>query len=235
MKIIYSCLGLVFIGVASAAEPTTSCPSGYIEVIEDGLFFTDGSSHLGTTPAGYDTPSLCYRSGTSSVYSKCFVTTMTNTTYTDSNGSAYQYTTPCPYTSGVSPIDVSGTETGIKKCVNLSTSSACANPNFDTLGIEWSVTCKNITNVTGVGVCASTSATSAGTTATTLRVSSNADDNFYCWCRMITPAVSRWVFINGFSNDGSYCRGYCASYCANHLSNSDWTSRFNSPMFSSLE
>lgn len=234
MKIIYSCLGLMFIGTVYAAGPTTSCPSGYIEVIEKGLFFSNGLSNFGTWPAGYGKPPLCYRSDITSVSPTCFVTTMTNTTYTESNGS-YQYTSACPYTSGISPIGVAGTETGIKKCVRLSTTSACSNPDFDTLGVDWSVTCNGLTKVNGIGVCASTSGTSVGTTATALQVSANANDNFYCWCRMITPAVSKWIFINAFSNDGQWCRGSCSDYCANFLSNSDWTDRFNAPMFSNLE
>ncbi len=44
----------------------------------------------------------------------------------------------------------------------------------------------------------------------------NPTSNIYCWCRIIRPAVSDWVFAANEGNVAS-CEAFCAYHCANYL------------------
>ena len=85
---------------------------------------------------------------------------------------------------------------------------------------DWAATCTTngvSTPISGIGICSSTSGSSAGKeTATELDTSSTSDDNKYCWCRMISPAVSRWVFANKIPS-ANYCPQNCAYFCADYV------------------
>ena len=39
-------------------------------------------------------------------------------------------------------------------------------------------------------------------------------DGGHCWCRMIHPAYSRWVFVISYS--ASHCASNCANYCGSY-------------------
>lgn len=39
------------------------------------------------------------------------------------------------------------------------------------------------------------------------------NDNVYCWCRMLSPAVTPWV-VHGYVGDAGTCLEFCAGYCA---------------------
>ena len=122
----------------------------------------------------------------------------------------------------------------VTKCVALnsrSTTCAYASSEFDVT--DWTTTCT--TNdvsipIKGIGICVNASASALGTTTTQLELSSTADDNKYCWCRMISPAVSRWVYVNSTPTAGD-CHHRCASYCAAHVRD---TPLFRRGMFGSL-
>ena len=50
---IFVCV-LINSGFAFGASPTAVCPTGFKEIIEDGLFFSTGLSYLGTWPTNID-------------------------------------------------------------------------------------------------------------------------------------------------------------------------------------
>ena len=108
----------------------------------------------------------------------------------------------------------------VTKCVALNSSTTCtSNYNSYYNKTDWAATCTTngvSTPISGIGVCSSTSGSSIGQTATKLDTSSTADENMYCWCKMTSPAVSRWVFPQLWSAvvTASDCSSLCAYSCA---------------------
>lgn len=107
----------------------------------------------------------------------------------------------------------------VTKCVALKGSSTECTLDSEQYEYhtDWTATCTTYgvsTPISGIGICSSTQG-SGYQTATDLDTSSTADDNKYCWCRMISPAVSRWVYSSSPSNQ--YCDRYCAHYCTLNL------------------
>ena len=118
----------------------------------------------------------------------------------------------------------------VTKCVKQpSSSSTCTYVNPGNYVVDWTSNC--ITSGTsiairGISQCSSTSGSSIGQTATSLEISDGTDDE-HCWCKMISPAVSSWVFARG----SAFCAYDCALYCANRA-RSD--ASFRSALFSNL-
>ena len=104
----------------------------------------------------------------------------------------------------------------VTKCVALSGSTTCTPSGSATGHTDWAATCTTngvSTPISGIGVCGSTDGGSVGATATELDTSSTSDDNKYCWCKMTSPAVSRWVFLYSIGS-ASACAQTCAANCA---------------------
>ena len=119
----------------------------------------------------------------------------------------------------------------VTKCVALNSSTTCrSNDSLYQNHADWAATCTTngvadwaatcttngvSTPISGIGICSSTQG-SGFQTATELDVSPTADENMHCWCKMTSPAVSRWV---SGSTDGtaSGCAQYCASFCVSNL------------------
>ena len=118
----------------------------------------------------------------------------------------------------------------VTKCVALNSSTICTS-NYTSYRnhTDWAATCEG-TQISGIGICSST-ASNLFNTATELDISATTDENVHCWCRIITPAVSRWVYI---ANQGStdMCAIYCAQDCAKLLDDNDMS--FASALFGSL-
>ena len=121
----------------------------------------------------------------------------------------------------------------VTKCVALNNSTRCTTDDSQyEYHTDWAATCTTngvSTPISGIGICSSTSGSSIGQTATELDTSSTSDDNKYCWCKMTSPAVSRWVFCISSMSAGS-CARYCAYYCANSVRRNDdfWSALFGS-------
>ena len=108
----------------------------------------------------------------------------------------------------------------VTKCVALNGGTTCTSNNTDyQYHTDWAATCTTngvSTPISGIGICSSTSDSSTSQTATELDISSTSDDNKYCWCRMISPAVSRWVYANKIPS-ANYCPQNCAYFCADYV------------------
>ena len=115
----------------------------------------------------------------------------------------------------------------VTKCVKLSSSTTCSNYSGATGQSNWSVTCGGV-SVQGVAFCGSQSGGSQGATSTTVTISSTVDNNKYCWCKMVSPAVSSWVFASDLP--GSSCYNVCPYQCAYAINDAS----FRSGMFGSL-
>ena len=121
----------------------------------------------------------------------------------------------------------------VTKCVALNDSTTCiSSPTQYQYHTDWAAICT--TNgvsipISGIGICSSTQG--AGyQTATELDTSTTSDDNRHCWCKMTSPAVSRWVFTASAPSAGA-CAQSCTAACATHVQG---VASCRSVMFSSL-
>ena len=103
----------------------------------------------------------------------------------------------------------------VTKCVKLTPSTTCTSGNAESGQLNWSVTCGGIL-IQGIAGCGSTKFNAVGTTSDTVTTSTTADNNKYCWCKMISPAVSKWVF-NIDNVTASACATSCAANCAGRV------------------
>lgn len=123
----------------------------------------------------------------------------------------------------------------VTKCVALNSSSTTCTSDFLQYDYhtDWAATCTTngvSTPISGIGICSSKKGAYRYATATELDTSSTADENLNCWCKMTSPAVSRWVF-NISNTSAGYCAQNCARTCANTVRN---TAAFRSALFGSL-
>ena len=119
----------------------------------------------------------------------------------------------------------------VTKCVKLTSSTTCT--TFSGNGSNWSATCGGI-EIQGVAFCGSRKGGSMGATTESVTTSSTSDNNKYCWCKMVSPAVSSWVFLYSRPSVGS-CAYYCANSCANYSAYyAQSGSAFRSALFSGL-
>ena len=89
-KFIFILFLLVLPISAFAAAPSTSCPAGYVAVVESYMEIADSTCPSGYTSAG--TADSCL---VSSPAGSCIMYAPTGVTYTDSGGS-YEFTSACP-------------------------------------------------------------------------------------------------------------------------------------------
>ena len=117
----------------------------------------------------------------------------------------------------------------VTKCVKLTSSTTCTSYSGAVGQSNWSMTCGGI-EIQGVAFCSSQDGGSKGTISETVTTSSTSDYNKHCWCKMVSPAVSSWVFNNSRPSAGS-CAYACAGSCASAAR--DFAS-FRSGLFSGL-
>ena len=115
----------------------------------------------------------------------------------------------------------------VTKCVKLTPSTTCTTSSGN--GSNWSATCGGI-EIQGVAFCGSQNGGSIGATTENVTASSTSNNNKYCWCKMVSPAVSSWVFYYSRASAGD-----CAFYCANNCARGAYgISAFRTPLFSGL-
>ena len=117
----------------------------------------------------------------------------------------------------------------VTKCVKLTSSTKCTSSSGADGQSNWSATCGGIA-IQGVAFCGSQDGGSMGTKSENVTTSSTSDDNKYCWCKMVSPAVSSWVFNYSDSSAG-YCVNGCARNCAHYAR---YSTAFRSALFSGL-
>ena len=117
----------------------------------------------------------------------------------------------------------------VTKCVKLTSSTMCTTPSGAQDQSNWSATCGGIA-IQGVAFCGSQKGSSAGVKSKTVTTSSTSDDNKNCWCKMVSPAVSSWVFADSEASAGN-CAYYCAGSCA---ARAQYNSAFRAALFSGL-
>ena len=167
----------------------------------------------------------------------------------DSAGIGPQNTNRCGHTGGIRVMKISKqfllagamlcvittTAHAVTKCAALNSSTTCTSDvgpyQYCT---DWAATCTTngvSTPISGIGICSRTDGASQYATATKLYTSSTSDENLHCWCKMTSPAVSRWVFEVSYASAGS-CASSCAYKCAQAVQL--YLAGFRSAMFGSL-
>lgn len=109
----------------------------------------------------------------------------------------------------------------VTKCVALNPSNTTWQSGSAN-GPDWDATCTtggvNIA-VRGISVCSSTEP--SGSVAMQLELSSNPEENKYCWCKMTSPAVSRWVPYHDTYASAQKCFQDCSGFCTRYTVISD--------------
>ncbi len=100
------------------------------------------------------------------------------------------------------------------RCVQLNANTAGASAVNTEWQSDWTVTEANGVKLLGVGVCASTgtNTTVQGTVTTSLSYSGGRHS---CWCRMVSPAVSKWAFYLYYV-DVEQCAQRCNFRCGEY-------------------
>ncbi|MBQ8294772.1 MAG: hypothetical protein IJX89_05310 [Alphaproteobacteria bacterium] len=136
---------------------------------------------------------------------------------------------------GMGILTVTAPANAVQKCVALDASSTTCTSTPAGGNADWSATCTtNGTSVPikGIAMCSNQAGAAQYATSDAITTVSSASDttNVNCWCKMVEPAVSSWVFFNANSSAGN-CAGDCSFYCALYARS---YSAFRSALFSSL-
>ncbi len=100
------------------------------------------------------------------------------------------------------------------RCVALNENTTCSNGTYSYDRADWSTTCTtNGTDFTihGLGICTNHNPEQY-TTANNLSIHEGSN-YIHCWCRIISPAISDWIYLNNKS-DEELCSEECARDCA---------------------
>ena len=130
-----------------------------------------------------------------------------------------------------------GVAMSAQKCINFGDLSGFLDSYVADLGdVDWLLEWPHIT-IRGIGVCAETVG-EYGDVVVSIKYDDNFYDgnqnsNTYCWCRMLSPAVSSWVAY-GEVDDAEVCAEQCASLCADGLVGGGGSYVFRSNMLGAL-
>ncbi|MBE6460029.1 MAG: hypothetical protein E7009_03545 [Alphaproteobacteria bacterium] len=121
--------------------------------------------------------------------------------------------------------------TAVQKCVTLDSSKKCTRHETNSEGyykVNQNLTCYGTNNeeveVTVISACVDTGSTYAQGAAldNIERIDSlDAYGNDRCWCKMVSPAVSKWVYIDG-DEDFEWCAKSCTNTCAAQMANTSY-------------
>ena len=121
----------------------------------------------------------------------------------------------------------------VQKCVALGSGTTCAATGGlsrpPTGKADWELTCRtNSTSVAvhGIGVCAATDGTTSSPVDSlyTSKCFSTGScpasgDAVICWCRMLSPALSQWVYSGLHYRSEAQCMYNCAADCYQYIIN----------------
>ena len=126
------------------------------------------------------------------------------------------------------------TGTSSVKCVKLNSSATCYQSTITDYSRDWSAKCNNYA-IQGIADCGSVEDSlnppAVGEYATAVQHDDESYNDTGCWCRMTTPAVSRWVFAADFELDEDGCYAGCAQKCSEMTG----SVTFKSSLFGSMQ
>lgn len=116
------------------------------------------------------------------------------------------------------------------RCIPFDNSISCTATNYPAATAtdatsKCTISGKTV-NVHMIGICASNTG-KIGTVADTINISQTPSENTLCWCRMVSPATSKWIaYAECMDNVG------CGRRC--QLSNGTQFIQFRSALFNNL-
>ncbi|MBQ8293855.1 MAG: hypothetical protein IJX89_00515 [Alphaproteobacteria bacterium] len=140
----------------------------------------------------YTTPSIHIKLGDTECFANLVAGTATDTIHIKHNNTTYH--TSELKLCGV--LDPDATTTKITPSINT---------------INWSGQTGN-TTVNGISHCG-ISTGSVGDSIFAVELSDTATENLYCWCRIMSPAVSQWAYATTFATSTN-CDTNCVTNCA---------------------
>lgn len=148
-------------------------------------------------------------------------------------------------------IMLTGGGNAAQKCVAIDTSEpiSCTTSAISTYGTGWEGSCIFGTKsaptslaITGEGICVGSRNVKSTTDDTPVLYTThpNRSDVKYdseslnssrqCWCRMLTPAISKWIYVSQ-QTSGLNCVKNCSTLCSDNM---DSTYDFQMAIFSNL-
>lgn len=106
------------------------------------------------------------------------------------------------------------THASIRQCMNMSTDVAACGITSG-LNVDWQLNCSGF-SYRGVGMCSTKEGTTRGELYNGDLPRSNETYTVYCWCKMLNPGVSSWVFCDSFTLYAA-CVQSCATRCEQML------------------
>lgn len=224
MKKILMICSIVFIPFAGNSVTTgvlrTACPSGYTTITKSVYKYMNNICQM---------PYNClaneiYPCTVSSPNSTCYLYIAPNTSFSDTYGT-YNYGT-----FNICPLDGD-----VIKCVKNSSPSVCTNRSGIQYYNRFTATCYG-NSVVGIAACSQDTGnrTTGSTALDTLTYSSSG--NKWCWCRMVKPAVSKWVLGSEYLTPDD-CNRDCSGLCAYALGSTSSTQyqNFRQKLFQNLQ
>lgn len=207
----------------------SSCPSGYITIIEK-----NAKIYGQPWPSDYSAPSSFISSNSCSASTKpavCYLYAQTGFDFSDTAGT-YDFTSICQYEHS----SYASTDGGVAvKCVKNNGSKTCTNSWVSNV-MDWYSTCSGFT-LRGLGYCSKESGSvSTRNTKEYITLSMTPSENRWCWCKVIYPGVTPWIFGSEYAtkdNCDSDCAGLCGSMTASTGDSSYAT--YRSKIFSNLK
>lgn len=109
-----------------------------------------------------------------------------------------------------------------------------ATPQDFNAAYDWSATYSTGVFFRGVGICAVTGASGKGSTTTNVyRSNMSSSINNQCWCKLIYPAESKFIYYGSFNSE-SECATVCQTNCVN-LVNTDTATDIGKIYINNLE
>ena len=115
------------------------------------------------------------------------------------------------------------------KCIALSAASKCENTyNQNGLNAEegqsdWGSKCGEV-YVHGIALCGKNPNQATGWVTDSVTMEGDVSKNTACFCKLVQPVVSRWVFAENRGDGAGDCAYWCQNACAgklNDTSNND--------------
>jgi hypothetical protein len=115
------------------------------------------------------------------------------------------------------------------KCIAMNSSSTCVNTyNQDGYNAEpgqsdWGSKCGSV-YVHGVSACGKNPNQSIGWVTDSVSLDGDVSKNTACFCKLVQPVVSRWVYAENRSTAGD-CAWWCQNACAGKLNDTSGTNQ----------
>lgn len=107
-------------------------------------------------------------------------------------------------------------------CIALTPETSCTLVKPEEGQSDWSADCNGI-NIKAVSACGHVDKSSftpeSGWITESVRRSGNVEENTDCFCKMVQPAVSRWVYYKTHITAGD-CSWWCSNACAGAMAES---------------